>query len=237
MLAAEAVRLAAIEVLCPTAAIKGGAGYPTLAGGRVYDSRAVPLQDLLPRAPFTPVLALYSVESGSRLRSALSDAADREVDAVIDIVAELSVGMNDGGEQFTDALAEDDPDARLVLAALTSQVRYLLEHAPSGSLFRRIVRAVTNVEVKTFAAPELGLRWQRQTIRLHCDIRDDDFDVPDGELPEPCRTLLKHLPAQSYARAKLTALAAHFAQQSVPWLENAVIQTSPDVTGEAFPQP
>ncbi|QRM55144.1 hypothetical protein [Sinorhizobium sp. BG8] len=237
MLAAEAVRLAAIEVLCPTQAIIDQSGFPTLAGERVYDSRAVPLQDLDAGQPYTPVLALYTAESGSRLRSAISDASDRDADAVIDIVAELAVGMQDEGGQFADAMAEEDPDARLVLAALTAQVRYLLEHAPSGSLFRRVVHSVSAIEIKTFSAPELGMRWQRQTIRLHCDIRDDDFDVPDGELPEPCRTLLSGLPAQSYARAKLAALAAHFAQQAVPALKSTKLTTAPGVTGEALPQP
>ena len=124
-----------------------------------------------------------------------------------------------------------------MLAALTSQVVYLLAHAPSGSFFRRIVKSVTNIEVKTFAVPEFGLRYQRQTVRLRCEIRDDDFDVPPGELPEPCRTLLSRLPAQSYARAKLTALAAHFAQQPVPPLTSVRIETAPEVTGEALPQP
>lgn len=219
MLAAEAVRLAAIEVLSPTAAHLAGTGFPTLAENRVFDSRAVSVRELDRSRDFTPVLALYTVESGSKLRSSISAATDRDADAVIDVVAELAVSVKDEGETFTDAMASDDPEARLVLAALTSQVRYLLEHAPSGSLFRRVVRAVTNVEIKTFAAPELGLRWQRQTIRLHCEISDDDFDVPDGELPEPCRSLLSQLPEQSYAWTKLTALATHFAQQPLPPLD------------------
>lgn len=235
MLAAEAARLAAIEVLCPTSAIASGTGFPTLAAGRVYDSRAVPLQDLLPGRPYTPVLSLYSIESGSRLRSEISDANDRDADAIFDVVAELSVGMQDEDGGFADAIVADDPQARMVLAALTSQVRYLLEHAPSGSLFRRVVRAITNVEVKTFAAPELGLRWQRQTIRMHCDIRDDDFDVPDGELPEPCRTLFNLLPEQSYAREKLAELSAFFALHAMPALESARIETAPGVTAEVFP--
>lgn len=245
MLAAEAVRLAAIEVLCPTAALVADSGYPTLAEKRVFDSEAPSLRGLDDKS-YKPTLALYTVESGARLRGPASDAYDREADVTIDIVAELSVIRRENGEDFADAaengetfagVADSDANGRLVLAALTAQVRYLLEHAPSGHLFRRIATSIPRVEVRTFAVPELGLKWHRQTIRLHCLVDDDDFEVTAGELPEPCRTLLTLLPEQSYARAKLLELAAHFAPQSVPDLTSARIHTAPDETAEAFPQP
>lgn len=46
MLSAAAMRLAAIEVLCPTASITADAGFPTLAGRTVLDSRAVAIDDI-----------------------------------------------------------------------------------------------------------------------------------------------------------------------------------------------
>jgi len=235
MLSAEALRLAAIEVVCPTASLVADADYPTLAGKWISDSEAPSLRGL-DDTSYRPTLAFYTVESGARLRGPASDASDREADAILDIVAELSVIRRENGEAFADA-AESDAKGRLVLAALTAQVRYLLERAPSGFLFRQIATSIPRVEVRTFAVPELGLKWHRQTIRLHCLVDDDDFRVPAGELPEPCRTLLSKLPEQSYARAKLLELAAHFAPQAVPMLTSARIQTAPDVTGEALPQP
>jgi hypothetical protein len=231
MLAAEALRLAAMEVLRPHASVVADASYPTFALHRVFDSRAASLQDLDRSQSYTPVLALYTAESGARLRGPLADAQDTEADAVLDIVAELAVVADDDGQEFADAMALDDPEARLVLAALISQVRYLLEHTQKGYVFRRICKRIVAIELKTFAVPQLGLRYQRTTMRLHCDIRDDDFDVPAGELPEPMQTLFNALPPGSYAKAKLAALAAHFNPEVLPPLDGVTVTTGPVQSG------
>ncbi|MDB5582829.1 MAG: hypothetical protein JWR80_8005 [Bradyrhizobium sp.] len=238
MLAAEAVRLAAIEALCPTAAIAADSGYPTLARHRVFDSRAANLRDLDRKQDYTPVLALYTAESGAKLRGPLTDATDSEADAVIDIVAELAVSAKDGpdagSEEFVDAMAGDDAEARLVLAAMISQVRYVLAHSQAGVPFRRICKQILNTECQTFAIPQLGLRYHRVTMRLHCQIRDDDFDVPAGQLPEPMRSLFAALPTGSYARTKLAALAAHFNPDVLPALEGVTVTTGPVQSGPDF---
>lgn len=235
MLAAEALRLAAIEVLCPTAAAIAGEGFPTLAGARVFDSRAAALEDLDRNAPegYTPVLALYTPESGVSLRSSMAAADDTVADAMLDIVAELAVAAHDEDGEFADAVAaaETDPEARLVLAALCSQVRYLLERSQSGQIWRYLVNHVIKIDEQTHALPNLGLRWQRVTMRFHCEIRDDDFEG-DG-LPEPIATIYDALPAQSYAKAKLGALAAHFGGDSLPQLNRIDIEaggTIPDAS-------
>ncbi|MBV5268704.1 MAG: hypothetical protein JZU55_00750 [Afipia sp.] len=223
MLFAEAVRLAAIETLRPTSAVIAGTGFPTMAGSRVFDSRAARGPELDATEAYTPTLSLYTVESSSIPRGSLSDASDRDVVAVIEIVAELSVRE---GEDDTTPLAESDPQARLALAALTAQARYLLEHAPSGSLFRRFGWSVRRIETKTMVLPELGLRLQSQTTRLVIECSDDDFSVGAGELPEPMRSLLDVLPAQSYARGQLEKLATQFSPQTLPLLE--VVTTEAD---------
>ncbi|WLR92939.1 hypothetical protein [Shinella zoogloeoides] len=234
MLFAEAARLALIETICPTSAIVTGEGFPTLAGGSIFDSRAARGAELDASRAFTPTVAVYTVESSANLRGPLSDASDREARAVLDIVTELSVLE---GDADTTPLAENDPLARLVLAALTSQVRYLIEHAPSGrSFFRRFVNLVERIETKTLVVPELGLRLQSQTTRVTVLCDDDDFNVPAGELPEPIRSLLVDLPANSYARQQLLILAAAFAPQSLPDLEVARFETNLGVSGEGLPQ-
>ncbi|MBB3608666.1 hypothetical protein [Rhizobium sp. BK602] len=230
MLAAEALRLSAIEILSPTAVQESGP-YPTLAGYRVYDSRAVALEDLDQDGPYTPVLSLYTPESGVKLRGPHAAADDTEAEAVLEIVAELAVSATDNGVTYADALASADPEARLVLAALCAQVRRLLERSQAGGLWRRLVRQITDTDYKTFAVPELGLRWHRVTIRMHCEIRDDDFDMTAGGLPEPIKSLYEALPDDSYAKEKLGVLAAHFDPELLPQLQQVRITTGPVTSG------
>jgi hypothetical protein len=234
MLAAEALRLAAMETLCPHAALVDDAGYPTLARHRVLDSRAVAIEDLDRSRSYTPVLALYTPDSGVKLRGPLTDARDTEADATLDVVGELAVSDRDTDGDFAAAMAETDPKARLVLAAMMAQARYVLLHTQKGYVFRRICKQVLDTEYQTFAVPQLGLRFQRLTMRMHCQIRDDDFDVPAGELPEPIRTLYRNLPDASYARAKLTELAAQFNPEVLPGLEAVQVTTGPATSGPTF---
>lgn len=229
MLASEAVRLAAIEVLRPTACVISGSGFPTLAGINVLDSREVAIQDIDESKPYTPVISVFTTESGFALRGPLASIDDVEADAVIDIVAELAVVTSDEFGPLADAVAATDPDARMVLSALCAQVRFLLDRSQSGFLWRLLVKRVIRFEAQTFAAPKLGIRWQRVTMRYHVEICDDDFDMDDGGLPEPMRSLFEALPDQSYAKAKLAALAAHFRGDPLPRLES--------ISGNAGPAP
>lgn len=247
MLAAEALRLAAIEILLPTASQPNGP-FPTLAGPRVYDSRAMPLEDLYqngdvlenldetdevaePHPAYTPVLSLYTPESGVKLRGPHAAAWDTEAEAVLEIVAELAVTATENGVTFVDAMASGDPDARLVLAALCAQVRRALERSQAGGLWRQLVRQITDTQYKTYALPELGLRWHRVTITIHCEIRDDCFDMTAGGLPEPIKSLYDALPDESYAKSKLAALAAHFAAEPLPALKEIHVNTGPVESG------
>lgn len=212
MLSAEAARLAIIEVLCPTAARLAGSGFPTLAGVNILDSRSTALQDLDPDRDYTPTVAVYTHSASITRRADAADAADNDCMTEIDIVCELAVGASDEtGATFADALAGDDPEARLVLAALTSQVRNLLDFSQSGVLFRDTIIGVRKIDEDAFAVPELGLRWQRTTMRLALAICDDRFDQAAGGMPEPMATLYARLPAASYAKAKLAQLASVFA--------------------------
>ncbi len=237
MLSAEAVRLAAIEILCPTAAAISGEGLPTLAGVRVFDSRAASIEDLDRARDYTPVLALYTPESASAPRGEMSDAADADATAILEVMAELSVAATDGGEEFADAMADTDPVARLVLMALCAQVRKLLEHSQSGGLWRKLVKRIVRVEYQSFAVPELGLRWQRTRMRYQLEIRDDDFDMEAGGLPAPLNRVFEDLPNESYAKAKLAQLAAAFAGEAIPPLQSIHLTTGPIVSGPDFTDP
>lgn len=226
MLSAEAMRLAAFEVLCPTAAriSADGSGFPTLAGHRVFDSRAAAVAEIDGSDPrgYTPVLSLYTPSSRMVRRADAADERDNECEAVLEIVAELAVVARDDEGDFVDALAGSDPEARLVLAGLASQVRSLLEFSPAGILFRNFVIGVRRIEREMFAVPNLGLRWHRETIRITAAVPDDAF-LDAGGLPEPVRSLSEALPEGSYARSKLSQLAAHFTAVSRPPLQGIAV--------------
>lgn len=210
MLSAEAARLAALEVLCPMAAIGGSTPYPTLAADKIFDSRLVGIDDLDREAKFTPCLALFIAEANSTLRGDIAAFDDGDAQCTLEIIAELAVASTDEeGAPFADAMPADDWDARLVLAALCGQVRRLLLHDERGYLFRRFVRRVVRWEEETFAIPQLGARWHRVTMRLTLSVPDDEF-VDAAGMPEPLKTLAGLLPAGSPAAAKLAVLAAHF---------------------------
>lgn len=211
MFAAEAVRLAALEVLCPTSALASDDGYPTLAQHHVFDSRLVGIDDLDADAKFTPCLALFTVASSVAPRAEAATFDDSVAECTLEIVAELAVASTDDeGEAFADAMPADDWDARLVLAALCAQVRRLLQYDERGYLFRRFARRITRWEQETFAIPQLGARWHRITIRLTVEVADDVF-VDGAGMPKPLADLMTQLPSGSPAALRLAALSAHFA--------------------------
>lgn len=225
MLSAEAVRLVAIEILSPTAANLAGTGFPTLAGPRVFDSRAPVLEEIDREKSFTPVISLYTRRSQTAPRGSASDYADFEASTVLEVVAELATVQRDPearqGEDpdYVDAMADGDPAARLVLGALGAQIRFLLMHSAQGVWWRKLVRHVNSFTVETFAIPEFGLRYQRQSLVFDLSIQDDDFQIETDGLPEPLRSVAAALPAGSYAKAKLAELAGYFQAETPDALE------------------
>lgn len=218
MLAADAMRLAAIEALCPTTALKGETPFPTLAGRHVFDSRATALDDLETDQTFTPTLAVYSeaVEVDSFGPGSPSTHGVASADLVV--VTEIAVQATDSEGAYVDA-ATTDPAGKLTLGALCAQVRKRLVYDPAGfDLRSRLVATVNRLSIEPFSIPEFGLRYLRNTMRLSCHIADDEF-TDDGGLPAPIRRLLSALPTESYARAKLEELEAQFTAISRQGLE------------------
>lgn len=240
MLAAEALRLTAIETLLPTAKVEAGETLPTLAGKHVYDSRPVELQDLDrdPPSGYTPVISLYTSEASAQLMGEAAAATDTEASAMLVVIAELAVVTDDGDgdDAFVEPMAQDDPEARLVLAALCSQVRFLLERSVAGGHWRQLVRHIVKVDTSTFAAPDFGMRFQRVMMRFACSIKDDDFDLVDGGLPEPIRSVHAALPAGSYAKDKLGALGAYFVADQLPALGEVAVDAGGVDGGVDFPE-
>jgi hypothetical protein len=219
MLSVEALRLVTMEVLRPHAAVVAKAGFPTVAGPRVYDSQEIPLQAIDPDRQYTPVIGLYSGDASSTPRGEASDFTDSDHRAVLDIVVELAIRAADDNGEFADAMAANDPQARLVLSALCSKIRFLLQRSAKGVLWRKLVKRVVSCEAMPFAIPDLGLRFQRVTLRYTVELRDDCYDLDSGGLPEPLRSVAASLPAGSYAKEKLAELAGYFLAETPDALE------------------
>lgn len=233
MLSVEAVRLAAVEVLNPYAANVAGDGFPTLAGRHVFDSRSAALDEIDRDRAYTPVLSIYSAEAERKLRGAGADWNDADLSAVLEIVAELAVVAHEDNEDYVDAVAGDDPDARLVLAALCGQVESILMTSEAGYLFRRFCISVDRIELVPFAVANLGLRWQRTLMRVHCTVPADDY-TDAGGLPPKIAALHAALPAGSYAKTRLGNLADAFAARSRTALAT-ITWSEPDKAADADP--
>lgn len=209
MLSAEAMRLAAVEALAPTSAILAGGPFPTMAAEKVFDSQGIRFEDLADGVDFTPSIALYTDDSRVTRSGDGASSVTGFASATLTVVCELSVGITEEGDPYADAMASNDPLARLTLGALCSQVRQTLVRGPTSEAFRRVVRSVDEIRTDQFALPDMGLRWMRNTMRFSCSIADDEFTDAAG-LPQPIRRLMDALPADSYAVAKLQALHALF---------------------------
>lgn len=215
MLSAEAVRLLTVELLHPTGTPLNGS-FPTLAGPLVFDSRSATLTELDEDRDYTPVLGVYTQKSSSETRGAASGLDDSDASVDLIIIAELAVAADDGSGSgsYVDAMSGSDAECRLVLAALVAQVRRLLQFSTAGAPWRRLVKAVLQVDEEAHAIPEFGLRFQRIFCTFKLAISDDDFDMSQPGLPEPLRSVAAALPVGSYAKAKLEELASHFAAEN-----------------------
>lgn len=232
ILSGEALRLAAIEILRPTEAT---VSFPTLAGAMVFDSRAAAVTDLDGKPdgdlPYTPVLALYTRNASAAARGEAAAIDDNECMTTLEIVGELAVIASDDAGDYVDAMAANDPEARLVLAAMMAQVRRELLFSERGHLLRKVMIHCERIERETHAVPEYGLRFQREFMRMTFKVRDDEFSDAGG-LTGPVKALFDALPAGSYAKAKLTELAGHLAAETRTPLAG-IDFTEPD-TGETF---
>lgn len=231
-LAGAALRLAAVEVLRPHRIVatddrSGAAIYPTLARHLIYDSRGAGLADIDRDRSYTPVGCLFTAETGHRLRGEMTDIDDVEADASLDLICELCIAAIDDGEEFVGVMAEDDPQARLVLEAFVSQCLYALERSQAGGLFRKIRARLIRMESVASAVPQYGLRFQRITTRLHYQIMPDRYSDVPGELPEPMLSLHAALPDGSYAKGKLSELAALFNPDPLSPLEAVEVTSGP----------
>lgn len=218
MLSSTALRLAALEVLRPTEAINGEADYPTLAGKLVLDSHQAAVSDMNEGKPFTPVIALYSVDATGENRGGDIDDIDFDQESVLEIVIEMAVNQaleaGDGEVMAPvmvgDLSAANDIEATRDLEMLATQVRRILEDSPEGHIFRAQHRGCRRYDMEPLAEPSLGLRWHRMTLRMTYGVKSDRFDEETGRHVGLDR-LIAALPADSIVRTDAEAINSRFA--------------------------
>lgn len=235
MLSVAAMRLAAVEALCPTGSLISGTGFPTLAGARVFDSRTVALDDLAEDSPWTPSLSIYSEGVNAEPYGDIAPSTHGRVMADLVIVAELSVRESSDGEDgdYAEAAASD-PEARILLDALCAQVRKRLVYDPEGFDFRSgLVASVDQLRIEPFSIPQFGIRLCRMTMTFRCQIADDQF-TDAGGLAGPVARLKAKLPPQSHALATLNRLEAALTATARDPLETIGLNIPP-LSAEVLP--
>ena len=236
--ARTALRLAVAQ------AIKGVSGSrPTIADGRVYDSRISPEQpDVFSEDAKPTVIVLTDSDEGD----ALSDQNGgppfrRQIDLVLDL------GMVCAEKADADAdgylIGYPDTDARLEasLDVLQTQIfRHLsASNDPLPLFFQNFVRAwkqSSHRQVEDDAAVKLA----RRLVTLTCEVNDDIYDVlapgavvPTGLniLPEPLRTVALLMPEGSAGADTCVAIAAALG----PTPFTSALFKGVDITADAGP--
>jgi hypothetical protein len=231
MLARLALRLAAIEALCPSAGLAAGGPWPTIAGPRVYDSRLDPiaaaetaeaLSSAVAGLEGKPVVIVYTEDDhilpfeGSRV-----PVRDYVVTLVIEMMvaapAYIDVTTPSGATETRIGGVEaplTDRQHEAVLDMLEAGVRFVLDrenHAPTAVLFRTVARETRQVTSDPQRAADRTLRLALRTLKYHVAVARDAWSRAPaaglGGLPEPLRALALALPAGSSGAALCATLA------------------------------
>ncbi len=215
--------------LCAVACLAGIEGErPTIAEGRVYDSR---IGDLAPEAfvddARPTMILLVDDDEGEELSSQNGGPPFRRMmGLVIHMGMTLAIQAEDGY-----SVGYPDTDARLEasLDLLEFQVirRLAYDHGPMPTLFRRLAR-VKKSDCHRQVTDDAGLKLAARVLTLTCDVGDDRVTVyneaattpaiPTGldVLPEPLLTIAKALPAGSEGFETCIRLAAALSPLTLP---------------------
>jgi len=214
-IARTALRLAAVQAIRGTADPR-----PTIAEGRVYDSRIAPESpDVFSEDAKPTVIVLTDADEGD----ALSDQNGgppfhRRIDLVLDIGMVCREKAEDDADGYL--VGYPDTDARLEasLDILQTQiVRFLTAgDDPLSIWFQRYVR-VWKQESHRQVEDNTSMKLARRLLTLTCELKDDVYEIvfpgqtaPTGLaiLPEPLRTVCGLMPAGSSGAQSCAAIAA-----------------------------
>lgn len=223
--------------LCAAGALKGAVNdRPTIAQGRVYDSRNDPFQPEDFADDAKPIVVIVTDgDDGDALSSQNGGPPfHRNIELVLELamVARAPVTDDDGNPTGGYVIGVPDTDARLEasLDLLEFQVirRLSADPAPLPALFRKLAR-IWKRECHRQIDDTAGVKIASRVLVLTCEVSDDRISIfnnpgdplPTGldALPEPLRTVAQALPAGSAGADTCAALAAAITQLTLPPLE------------------
>ena len=172
MLARAFLRICALEALRPTALLAADAGWPTLAGKYVSDSRIDPIDDDLSSDERRPIVAVYS-EDGHLKK--VAQAGPVFYSGEVDLVFEISVVSKfpvDGQEPVID-YADTDAATEAQLDALEDQIFWCLHYSPTGKLFRQMSKLPFDEWHSTpHRSGEEAIKLAKRTVRAKIRVKE-----------------------------------------------------------------
>lgn len=213
MLSRLALRLCAMEALCPTAALPAGV-FPTIAGKLVYDTRITPLDDI---NNTNPVIVLFTeLDNRDPSQKAGGPPFKRLVDFVIEISVVASGPDPADPTNYVVVCPASDGEHEASLDVLEAQVAFQLFYSPQGLLFRKLTaNRVTDFESLPVRSSEEGARIAMRQLRMKITFDDDVYvaaptvaAVGLDRLSQPLRDVITALAGTAYGVDIATGLAA-----------------------------
>ncbi len=222
MLHRLALRLAAIEALCPFASI-GSGPYPTIAGDRVFDSRQDAI-DTLAEDEARPILVVYTEcqedhRFGSGSRDLDESIIDLTIEAVMAVKGSVDIEQADGSVETIGTVGAPftDPRHEAYLDLLEAGVRYALSRqniTPEGLVFNGLAMELRSGRSDPQRSPDKTVKLALRTIELKIKTKTTEWPAAAtpaasglDALPQPLRDVAQGLPAGSPGRMLCEELA------------------------------
>lgn len=218
-----ALRLAAIEALCPSLLVSAGP-WPTIAGNNVYDSRIELLESdekLASDLENVPVVIVYTEQDRtSTIDPSVNTPADvrlchLSVELMIASTGEIEIEQADGTKQTIGAITPPVTDRQheALLDLLEGQVTRLLgkrdgeDRLASSKLFNQVAMEVRGIDSEPKRSADGATRLAARTVTFQIKMKSEKWplDLAAGQnapagfnlLPEPLRTVANGLDPNS----------------------------------------
>lgn len=217
-----ALRLAAIEALCPSLLVAEGP-WPTIAGNRVYDSRMDLIegdQATLAEIEGNPIAIVYTERDETQPYGEIHYPAQERichltVELLIAATGTVEVENADGSKTTVGSISAPITDRQheALLDVLEGQVVQLLgrrvgEEMPnSAALYNKVAMEVRHIGSVPQRDADRAIRYAARTLTLTIKMKADSWPqnvmpgqpIPTGLnlLPEPLKTVAKELASTS----------------------------------------